>query len=275
VPRAAGPESHRFDGAAAQWGNSADRAPAMRHLLLPLALLCTAAPAAAQQDPPRWTFGLIAADRDAPYTGLDEDLLVVPLVRFEGERFYLRGLRAGWRLVDTSSYELALIGQARFDGYDAKDSPFLVGMADRRASFDLGIASTWTSKKLGALELSAVADALDRSGGGELAASWNLLFRAGGWTVVPGTSLRWQSEDLVDYYYGVRAIEGVVGRPPYAGEAALTPDVSVLATLPFAKRWTFFVRASHAWLPSEITDSPIVDDDRSTAVFLGLGYSPD
>ncbi|TNJ33908.1 MipA/OmpV family protein [Arenimonas terrae] len=251
------------------------KAVPMRTLLLPLALLCAALPVQAQEGPPRWTFGVIAADRDAPYTGLDEDLLVVPLVRFEGERFYLRGLRAGWRLVDTPGYELAVIGQARFDGYDAEDSPFLAGMSDRRASLDLGLASTWTSKKLGALELSGVVDALDRSGGAELAASWNLLFRAGGWTVVPGASLRWQSEDMVDYYYGVRAIEGIVGRPPYYGEAALTPDVSVLATLPFAKRWTFFVRASHAWLPSEISDSPIVDDESSTALFVGLGYSPD
>ncbi len=247
----------------------------MRTRLLPLTLLCAAAPALAQEPPPRWTVGVIAADRDAPYTGLDEDLLVVPLVRFEGERLYLRGLRAGWRLLDTPTYELALIGQARLDGYDARDSLFLTGMADRRASLDLGLASTWTSKKIGAIELSVAADALDRSGGTELAASWNLLFRAGGWTVVPGASLRWQNADLVDYYYGVRGSEAIVGRPAYTGDAALTPDVSVLATLPFAQRWTLFVRASHAWLPSEIADSPIVDDDRSTALFLGLGYSPD
>ena len=256
-------------------GHLRSRPASMRTLLLPLALLCAAAPAAAQEPPPRWTFGVIAADRDAPYTGLDEDLLVVPLVRFEGERFYLRGLRAGWRLVDTPTYELAVIGQARFDGYDVQDSPFLAGMSDRRASLDLGLASTWTSKKLGALELSAAVDALDRSGGGELAAAWNLLFRAGGWTVVPGASLRWQSGDLVDYYYGVRAGEALPGRPAYTGESALTPDVSVLATRPFAQRWTVFVRASHAWLPSEISDSPIVDTDSSTALFIGLGYSPD
>ena len=245
-----------------------------RRLLLP-ALLLAAAPALAQDGPPRWTFGLIAADRDAPYAGLDEDLLVVPLVRFEGERSYLRGLRAGWRLRASDGHELVLIGQARLDGYDANDSPVLAGMADRRASLDVGLASTWTSKTFGALELAAMTDALDRSGGSELAASWNLMFRAGDWTVIPGASLRWQDADLVDYYYGVRAGEALPGRPAYRGDAALTPDVSLLATRPFADRWTVFVRASHAWLPSEITGSPIVDRDRSTALFVGLGWSPD
>jgi outer membrane protein len=245
--------------------------------LLPLiALLAAAAPAFAQQpETPRWTVGALVIDRDAPYRELDEGLLVVPLVRFEGERAYLRGLRGGIRLVESPGYELAVFAQARLDGYDSKDSPYLAGMSDRRPSLDLGVASTWTSLTLGALELSAAADALDRSGGYELAASWTGRFAAGEWSFFPGASLRWQDEKMVDYYYGVRSSEARVGRAAYSGDAAVTPDVSLLATRPLGQRWSLFARASHAWLPSEVTDSPLVDRNGNTSLFLGLGYSLD
>lgn len=241
-----------------------------------IALLAAAAPALAQQpDTPRWTVGALVIDRDAPYRDLDEGLLVVPLVRFEGERAYLRGLRGGVRLVESPGYELAVFAQARLDGYDSEDSPFLAGMTDRRPSLDLGVASTWTSQKLGALELSAAADALDRSGGYELAASWTGRFAAGAWGFFPGASVRWQDRKMVDYYYGVRASEAVPGRAAYSADAAVIPDVSLLATRPLGERWSVFARASHTWLPSQVTDSPLVDRNGNTSLFLAVGYSLD
>lgn len=249
--------------------------PAMRIPTL-IVLTALAAPAMAQQpEQPRWTVGALVLDRDAPYRQLDDGLLAVPLVRFEGERAYLRGLRGGVRLVSSDTYELAAFGQARLDGYESKDSPFLTGMADRRASLDLGLASTWTSQTFGALELSVAADVLDRSGGVEVAAGWTGLVRAGSWTFLPGASVKWQDASLLDYYYGVRGSEAIVGRPAYAADSAVTPEVSVLATRPLGERWNLFARVGHAWLPSEITNSPIVDGSGSTSVLLGIGYALD
>ena len=248
----------------------------MKKLLPLLVLLSATAPALAQQpDTPRWTVGALVIDRDAPYRDLDEGLLAVPLVRFEGERAYLRGLRGAVRLFESPGYELAVFGQVRLEGYDSEDSPYLAGMADRRASLDLGVASTWTSQRFGALELSAAADALDRSGGYELAAAWTGRFTAGAWTFLPSASMRWQDERMVDYYYGVRASEAVVGRAAYSANAAVTPDVSLLATRQLGERWSLFARASHAWLPSEVRDSPLVDRNGTTSLFLGVGYSLD
>ena len=36
-----------------------------------------------------------------------------------------------------------------------------------------------------------------------------------------------------------------------------------------------FARAGHAWLPSEITNSPLVDQDGRLSVIVGLGYTFD
>lgn len=250
----------------------------MRHLTL---LFCLAAAPALAQDaetarpgPPRWTLGLIAIERDAPYRGLDEGLLLVPLVRFEGERLYLRGLRGGVRLVDAPAFELAAFAQARMDGYDARDSDFLAGMADRDRSLDLGLAADWRTP-LGALELALSHDALDRSGGSEAALTWGLSRRLGRWTLLPALALRWQDADLVDYYHGVRADEATPARPAYAPGSALTPELSLLASRPLSARWTLFARLGHSRYPDAIADSPIVGSSDGTSVMLGLGYSPE
>lgn len=238
----------------------------------------TAAPAAASAPAgqPRWTFGLLAFNRNAPYRDLDEGNYVVPLVRFEGERAYLRGLRGGWRLYNQGGFEVAAIAQARLDGFDADDSDFLTGMQDRRPSIDVGMSADWRVKGIGNFEAAVVVDALDRSGGSEVSLGWNGLVRAGQWFVIPGVSGRWQDASLVDYYYGVRADEALPGRPAYRPGAAFKPEVSVLLNRSFGskRRWSFFARAAHEWLPSNITDSPIVQGDGNTSIFVGLGYSP-
>jgi outer membrane protein len=225
---------------------------------------------------PRWTFGLLAFNRNAPYVGLDEGNYVVPLVRFEGERGYVRGLRGGWRIYNEGNIELAAIAQARLDGYDPDDSDFLAGMDEREFSIDVGMSADWRVAGVGNFEAAVVVDALDRSGGVETTLGWNGLVRAGEWFVIPGVSARWQDASLVNYYYGVRDSEALPDRPSYRPGAALKPEVSILVNRSFGsdRRWSFFARAAHEWLPSQVTDSPIVSGDGNTSIFIGLGYSP-
>jgi len=243
-------------------------------LLIVLSL--AAAPALAQENqaPPRWTLGAVVLNRDAPYRDLDEGVYIVPLVRFEGERFTFRGTRGSLRLGAGGMHEFSLFGQARLEGYKPEDSPFLHCMDNRLISLDVGAASTWTSNKFGQIELSVATDTLGRSNGTEAVLAWNALFRKGKWVFVPGVSLGWRDDDLVDYYYGVRAHEATADRPAYEGRAALTPDISMLATRKLGERWSLFARATHVWYPSEISDSPIVARSQGTGVFVGFGYSP-
>ena len=227
----------------------------------------------AKQGPPRWTFGALVIDRADPYVDIDRDPLLVPLLRFEGERAYLRGLRAGWRLVDGDRFELAGLAQARVSGYEAKDSPALAGMAERRPSLDLGLAGTWRTP-IGGFELALLHDALDRSGGSEASLTWAVPFRRGNWGFLPALAVHWRDADLVDYYYGVRPGEALPDRPAYRGESALVPEISLLLERRLAPQWSLFARIGHSRYPGEISDSPIVEREHGTSLMLGLGWSP-
>lgn len=73
-----------------------------------------------------WGIGVAAAVSDSPYVGEGTRVIPVPLLSYEGERFYFRGITAGWRLVDTPGFELAVLGKARLErGTDSSASMFI------------------------------------------------------------------------------------------------------------------------------------------------------
>lgn len=251
---------------------SLDRTLSSITLLAALAL--PAWEAQAQNDrrgPPTLSAGVMGIVRDTPYREADNDSLLVPVFQYEGERLYFRGLNLGWRLDPQAPIQVELIARARLDGFEAKDSPVFAGMAERERSLELG-ASASRALGPGRVEFAAFTDALDRSGGQELDLMWRGDFGQGPFRVQPEVGLRWQSEDLVDYYFGVRAAEATALRPAYRGDSALVPRVAVNALAPLGGQWSVFARLSFDDLPSEITDSPLVDRGSERRAFIGLIY---
>ena len=209
--------------------------------------------------------------RDTPYRDADSDSLVVPFLGYEGERLYLRGLNLGWKLDPQAAIQIELIARARLDGFDAKDSPVFAGMEERERSLEIG-ASAGRALGPGRIEFAAFIDVLDRSGGQELDLMWRGDFGRGPFRIQPEAGLRWQSADLVDYYFGVRADEATTSRAAYRAGSAVLPRFAVNALAPLGGRWSLFARVSFDDLPDEITDSPLVERGSERRGFVGLVY---
>jgi outer membrane protein len=224
-----------------------------------------------RRGPPTWSAGVMGIVRDTPYRQADSDNIVVPFLGYEGERLYFRGLNLGWKLDRAADIQIELIARARLDGFEADDSPAFVGMDERERSLELG-ASASRALGPGRIEFAAFTDALDRSGGQELDLMWRGDFGRGPFRVQPEVGLRWQSADLADYYFGVRADEATALRPAYRAGSALLPRVAVNALAPLGGQWSVFARLSFDDLPSEITDSPLVDRGSERRAFIGLVY---
>lgn len=256
-------------------------------LLLPsLALAQRSASTAdllARQDDDRWMIGVGASIKDEGYAGMGTRVRPFPLLAYEGKRVFWRGLSGGVHAYRGEHFSVDAVLYGRFDGFDADDlgrrelaarGIDIDLLEDRDDALDAGVSLGW---RTGAseLKLTALHDVTDTSGGQEIALDYAYALHWGRTTLVPGIGVHWLSRDTVDYYYGTLDEEIARGVVAYRADAATVPQASLGFSRPLGSAWKVVGAVSYKWLPSEITDSPLMDTDVSGAfsVRIGLGWS--
>lgn len=207
-----------------------------------------------------------------PYRGVDPKIYPVPMFGYEGERFYLRGVGGGYRLLHKGRWSFGPVLQPRFDGYEEDDSRDLAGMDDRDLTLDGGVAMTWRTNR-GLLGVSWVTDLLGKHDGQELEFSYTAVLSHGGFDFIPSVGLRYKTDKLVDYYYGVKSDEVRAGRPAYEADEAMDPFVRLAVRRKLVGKWSLLGAVQCEWFDSEIKDSPIVDQSQDLSFVAGVLYS--
>jgi outer membrane protein len=230
----------------------------------------------AAEDKPSVYVGGGAMIHSQPYIGTDARVYPVPLFAYEGKRLYFRGVMGGYWMYNSGGISVGPVIRPRFEGYDGDDSSELEGMDDREWSVDGGAGVSWLTD-IGLFGVTFVTDLLGRHNGQELDFSYTILFKWAGIDVIPSAGLRWKSANLVDYYYGVEADEirfdGTVSRGAYEGNAAVDPYLQLAVRRKLGDRWSLLGAIQYEWFDSEITDSPIVEDDYEASFLLGVLYT--
>jgi MipA family protein len=229
--------------------------------------------------PPRWGLGVGAIASDSPYAGESIRVVPLPLISYQGEKFFFQGITAGWRFIQNDAFELAGIAKLRFDGFDIDD----LGrrelaangldyrqLEDRDHSIDAGIAAKW-SGMAGELELELLTDVTDRSGGQEFSIQYGYPIHWGQTLVTPIAGVTWLSEDMANYYYGTLDEEVARGAVDYKPDAVTIPHIGVNFMRFFGKHWSMFAFFKYSVLPDEITDSPFLEPDSDGNAFILLG----
>ena len=244
--------------------------------LILIALLASPAlarEADAPQGPPRRSVGLGILAAPDPYKGSDTDFFPIPIVVLRGERVSFVGVRLSVHAWKQGPWSLDAIAQPRFAGFDPDDSPFLEGMEEREFSLDAGLELTWQSPKW-AVSVDVLQDLLSRSEGFETSVSLQRRYSVRRWFIVPSVGLGWQSDKLVDYYYGVRRGEVREGRPFFEPGSALVPSVGLDVTYVFRNpRWSARALADIELYPGSVKDSPIIDDGYGAFLALAAAYN--
>jgi outer membrane protein len=219
-----------------------------------------------------------------PYAGKHPEVFPYPLSVFVYDRFYFAVDTAGARLLASKRgkpepgetyWYFDAIGRWRSDGYDSDDSDRLDGMHNRHKTIDaggeFGVSGDW-----GSITTSLVSDILGVDNGQELRIVYGRpftnAFDVNGLKITPSAGLSWQSDNLVDYYYGVRRNEARPGRPVYDPGSAANWLWGVDATYQINKDWTVLMGLTYYWLDSDIRHSPIVSRDYAISIISGAMY---
>lgn len=251
-------------------------------------LLALSAAAAAQSAPPvadpstrgEWTLGAGVIAIDSPYAGEDSRLRPVPLLGFDGDRFFVRGTAAGVHLVQSGGFRLDAIASVRLDGVDIDNlgrSELLANgvdaalLEDRDDGLDAGVRATYGGG-WGALALEAVHDVSDASDGFEVALDYRYTWLLGRSAITANVGSSLLSDDLAGYYYGTLDEEVASGVTAYAPGSALVHRIGVTWMHPLGATWHVVASAEASHLPEELRDSPLLepDSDRSGRLFLGF-----
>lgn len=213
--------------------------------------------------------------KDEPLKGIRTEIFPIPFYLYQGKAFSIRGLSASYEIFAEEQWTISGLARLRTDGYDADDSSDLDGMSDRRNSLDVG-AELQIENSWGNVGLDWLTDALGNHDGHETRLTFVKSFRAAfgikNMGLRPMLGLSWRSSNLNNYYYGVRAKEASANRNPYKCGSSMNPFAGIVLEYQLSERWGMFSMFKNEWLASEITNSPIIDQNNMITVILGLLY---
>ena len=196
---------------------------------------------------------------------------LVPLYLYEGKYLFARGTSGGIHVVRNDALEFNLYTRYRFQRLDPDRHPFYEGLEERRQSLDAGI-ELGLKQPWGELKLDWVADTLDRHNGQEVRASYRYRWELGPWSISPFIAWTWQNDNLSNYYFGVSEAEATASRPAYAPGKSEWVSWGMNTAWQVTDRIVLFGNVAFSGASTEITDSPLVEEDTYSSVFVGGTY---
>jgi outer membrane protein len=227
--------------------------------------LASSANAEGPGDHPQWGLGAIVMSERKPYRDFDDKAEVLPFLLYESRWVKVAGPTVDLKLGGNDTFSAGLRARYAGDGYEADDSPFLTGMAERKASFWLGGHASW---KLGGSTITAEAlgDASNKSKGTRMSLGIEHRLAAGDFDFIPRLAAHAFDKKHVDYYYGVRTEEATAVRPAYLGKSATNVEAGLRIGYSLAPRHKLSLDLSTTRLDTAIKDSPLVDKSRQDGV---------
>jgi outer membrane protein len=221
----------------------------------------------------QWGVGLGVIARSGVYLGGAGDIVQpIPAITYFGERLRWVGPNLEYGIWGGGAARLALAASWRFGAYEEQDSAALAGLGDRDGTLLVGLALNTDLPSGFELGVSYQHDVLDTIGGGVGRAQISKAFQIGTTRVSPTVALNWLSSGVADYEFGVPASAVTSQRAAYAPGSTLSPEVGVTGLVEFSERWRGVFNVSYEFLPNEMTDSPLIDEDGRFGGLFAIAY---
>lgn len=209
------------------------------------------------------------------YKGADTRVLPMPVIQYEGNRFFLKNAEAGVYVWSDERQRLSA-GLTLLPLYlrTGKCDNQAMKQLDNRNIIVLGTLGYELETEYGRLRLTASGDVTGTSDGFLASAVYAYPLRRGALTLTPNAGVIFASSDFNDYYYGVSHAEAArSGFSHYDPEASFTPFLGVAANYRLSDHWSLFATWKITFLSDEVKDSPMVDRDTQHIFGGGITYS--
>ncbi|OCQ21884.1 hypothetical protein A7985_08730 [Pseudoalteromonas luteoviolacea] len=239
--------------------------------LATIAMFSTTAIGQEQEDELRFGLGGAVVVQDEGYKDVGSETQFVPAIAIEYGDFRLLGPYASYTFFKTDNFELAATGMLRLDGYEQADSEIFKGMEDRDMSFDFGLEAE-IDTDFGEFGIKYTQDVTNTHEGYEATLSYGMPFTVDRGRIAPYIAVSFASEDLANYYYGVKAHEATASRAFYQVDSATNFEIGVSSDWFFGQNHMIKADVSYTSFDSTIKDSPLVDKSGTFQLLLGYVY---
>lgn len=221
-----------------------------------------------------FSLGAGAVFNESPYKGYNQNTTAVPLISYEGDRFYVRQTTGGWIMWKDDKNELSLTASwmpLHFDP-DDNDDHQMKRLDERKASAFMG-GAYYRHERWGSLKLALSGDAMDESGGTIAEISYFHPIRMERLILTPSVGVFYSDKSYNDYYYGVSGSESRrSGLDDYTAGDSWTPYVGLAAKYQLTKSLFLTASAVYTVLPDDVKNSPMIDRDDSVALMTGVAW---
>lgn len=219
----------------------------------------------------QWGVGVAAIWQDQGYKNINSTTNVVPALFYRSEDIMWMGPQFSYRFAELEGIEFRAHAQFRFDGFDADEDPLFDGMEDRDGALDIGLGMRYQTQ-VGTLGMTLLHDVTSTHEGHEISAEYSYPIRYQAHMFTPFVSAAYLSNDLVDYYFGVRSNEVRDNRGFYQGDSTVNVRVGVNSLWEVAERQQVIANLSYTAYGTEIKNSPLVDGAGNVALLVGYVY---
>lgn len=210
-----------------------------------------------------------------PYKSYDTKFWPAPVISYENDYFYVRGISAGVFLLKNDHHRLtvnAYYSPLHFKPSDSDDKA-LNQLNRRRSTMMAGLGYQYTDT-WGIIRAELAGDVLGKSDGIIADLAYFYPIHIDKFRITPGIGVQWQSRQFNDYYFGVSSTESTrSGLSKYSADSGVSTYLSLNANYSLTSSWTLYATGRVSFLSSEAKDSPMVDKSYDAVFSTGITYT--
>ncbi|AHG20383.2 hypothetical protein Z042_12640 [Chania multitudinisentens RB-25] len=221
-----------------------------------------------------WSIGGGMVAEQLAYRDYDAQFMPIPIVTYQGERFFISGQGAGIHMFNTDTHSVDFTVSYSSLSFKPSDSDDLAmkKLDKRRATAMAGVEYQYHAG-WGTVSGEVATDILGYSNGVVIDVGYQYSFQFGKWQWVPSAGIKWQSRSFNDYYFGINQQEAQRSNlHEYQAKSDISSYLSLSSYYAINDNWQLFLSGHYEQMSDAVKDSPMTERAYSLSVATGFLY---